>query len=314
MSSNYPRHYGSTVSSVVSTPVRYLESMLWAACCLAYFGFLCCGEFTCSPNSPRWLVVVSIRDISVDSHSNPRILLLHLRHSKTDHFGKWVTIVMGWTDSFLCPVASVLSFIARHHPSPCPLFMFKDDHPLSRDVFIGKVKMALTQAGINTSQYSGHSFRIGAATAAAKAGIGDAVIQQLGRWKSSAYTRYIRPPHGDLGGSFRLHGLPTFGTSTSVKSHRLSLDSILYCTCNLLYRITRYLVIMSYSSFAFLQCLFTKCLISVRYSIVFIVFFLLQTLVSILYMLCVWFGECSACSMHCWVMSCSTSTPLFFVA
>ena len=179
-------------------PARYLESMLWAACCLAYFGFLRCGEFTCSPNSPRWSAVVSIHDISVDSHSNPRILSLHLRHSKTDHFGKGVTIVMGQTDSFLCPVASVLSFIARRRPSPGPLFMFEDGHPLSRDVFIGAVKKALTQAGINTSQYSGHSFRIGAATAAAKAGIGDAVIQQLGRWKSSAYTRYIRPPMGTL--------------------------------------------------------------------------------------------------------------------
>ena len=37
-----------------------------------------------------------------------------------------------------------------------------------------------TQLGINTANYSGHSFRIGVASTAAKAGLSDSLIQKLG--------------------------------------------------------------------------------------------------------------------------------------
>ena len=46
----------------------------------------------------------------------------------------------------------------------------------------------LSKAGIDSSQYSGHRFCIGAATAAAN-GIEDSIIQTLLCWKSSAYLR-----------------------------------------------------------------------------------------------------------------------------
>ena len=54
------------------------------------------------------------------------------------------------------------------------------------------LRQALTAAGIDTAGYSGHSFRIGAATTAAQAGFSDSLIQALGRWKSSAFQEYIR--------------------------------------------------------------------------------------------------------------------------
>ncbi len=72
------------------------------------------------------------------------------------------------------------------------LYLFEDDRPLTKARFILKVREALSHLGIDSSRYAGHSFRIGAATAAGTQGIDDSVIQMLGRWKSSAHQRCIQ--------------------------------------------------------------------------------------------------------------------------
>ena len=79
-----------------------------------------------------------------------------------------------------------------------PLFLLKNGTPLSRQGLVEKIKMALAQAGVDSSHYSGNSFRIGAATTAAACSVSDATIQLLGKWKSDCYTRYFRPPHQEL--------------------------------------------------------------------------------------------------------------------
>jgi len=60
------------------------------------------------------------------------------------------------------------------------------------------VRQALSQAGVDTVQYNGHSLRIGAATTAAQAGLSDSLIQTLGGWKSSAFISYIRTPPAEV--------------------------------------------------------------------------------------------------------------------
>ena len=52
--------------------------------------------------------------------------------------------------------------------------------PLTQAGFVVELKSALERWGVCSEGYSGHSFRIGAATTAAEAGVHDAVIQQLG--------------------------------------------------------------------------------------------------------------------------------------
>lgn len=63
---------------------------------------------------------------------------------------------------------------------------------MSREDLVRRLRQILRQAGIDCSRFSGHSFRIGAATTAAARNISDSTIQTLGRWASDSFRRYIR--------------------------------------------------------------------------------------------------------------------------
>ena len=105
------------------------------------------------------------------------------------------------TKDVLCPVAGMLSYLACRPPDEGFIFKFKDGKPLSHDRLCCELGLALQEVGVNTSGYSGHSFRIGEATTAARAGLGDSLMQVLGRWKSTAFMEYIRTDVDTLKGT-----------------------------------------------------------------------------------------------------------------
>lgn len=151
------------------------------------------GEFTSSSNDEAGHSL-SVADIAVDSRLEPKVVTIHLKCSKTDPFGAGCDIHLGRTGQLLCPVAALLGYLAVRPPTPGALLIFEDGSPLSRPQLVSRLQAALRLAGIPTDGYTGHSFRIGAATAAAQAGLSDSMIQQLGRWKSAVFSTYIRPP------------------------------------------------------------------------------------------------------------------------
>ena len=165
--------------------------MLWAASCCGFFGFMRSGEFTVDGefDPSRHLSPV---DISVDSWSSPSWVCVHLKQSKTDPFRRGVDVYLGRTDSDLCPVGALLAYLVRRGWESGPLFRHNDGRPLSRTTLVLRIRQALTSQGVRAGSFSGHSFRIGAASTAAARGLEDSTIRTLGRWKSDAYQRYIR--------------------------------------------------------------------------------------------------------------------------
>lgn len=177
----------------------YDSEMLWAAASLCFFGFLRSGELTVPSESGYDAGAhLGVQDVSVDDLSDPQVLQIRLKASKTDPFRVGVNVFVGRTKCKLCPVAAVLSYMTKRGQSPGPLFWFSNKKPLTRSRFVTEVKEALTKAGMDSSGYSGHSFRSGAATTAAKCGQGDATIKMLGRWQSNAYQVYIKTPREQL--------------------------------------------------------------------------------------------------------------------
>ena len=107
------------------------------------------------------------------------MIKVHLSFAKCDQFGKGADIYIGPSCNVICPVAATVAFTAVRGTS-------------------AGVRRALAALLLNSGNYAGHSFRIGAATAAAAAGIQDSTFQTLGRWSSAAFLTYIRAPRQEL--------------------------------------------------------------------------------------------------------------------
>ena len=164
-------------------------------CCTAFFGFFRLGELLQSLQAhfnPE--LHLSWGDMAVDNPQNPKMLKLRLRQSKTDQFGRGVDVVLGKTGCEICPVSAVLSYVSVRGGQQGPFFLKSTKRPLLKQDFITEIRGVLTVIGFPKDQYAGHSFRIGAATSAALAGVEDSTIQIMGRWQSAAFLRYVRTP------------------------------------------------------------------------------------------------------------------------
>lgn len=175
---------------------HFTDVMLKTVYITAFFGFLRCGEFTFSDQfNPQ--VNLCVADLKLNG--NPSTL--HLKQSKTDPFRKGVDIQLFCNGSTICPQCQLKEYMAirsEMFPITCgtdPLFAIQDGSPLSRNKFLDLLRLTFQAANIPYQHYSGHSFRIGAATSASATSlIEDHMIKTLGRWSSDSYCRYIRTP------------------------------------------------------------------------------------------------------------------------
>ena len=164
---------------------------LWAACCLGFFGFLWAGEFTASqPFDPS--IHLAVSEVQANTLVNPTCFKIRIKCSKTDSFQMGCNIYVA--RSSICPVTAIGNSLALRGGTPGPLFCYADGRPLSRQ----QLSSSLLHSAGYTHSYSGHSFRIGAATTAAARGVPDHLIKTLGWWSSDAYQLCIRTPIGSL--------------------------------------------------------------------------------------------------------------------
>ena len=94
-----------------------------------------------------------------------------------------------------------------------PLFSAGQFSPLSKAQVSNTLRHLLQQAGYDSQLYSSHSFRIGAATTSAAAGLSPWIIKTLGQWNSNAYMSYIRCP------AHVLREVPTILARTNASHH-----------------------------------------------------------------------------------------------
>lgn len=172
------------------------HTMLWAACCVWFFGFLPAGEFTVnSPFDPT--MHLTVNDIQADSLSNCKNFRIHIKCSETDpfHQGCYIYTGTGTGKQDLCPMRALVQFLHLRGSARGPLFLLSDGTPLSSQWLASSITSIFSSSRSRVPGCSpGHSFHIGAAISVAYCGVPDHLIKTLGRWSSDANQLYICTP------------------------------------------------------------------------------------------------------------------------
>ena len=128
-------------------------------------------------------------------HNN--CLLVTIKYSKTIQFGeRLVTLpLLPLHGSCLCPIQNYLRLCKLVPTNPeAPAFTYSNGSGIKTVTFSSFTSVlydTLQRAGIETNNYSEHSFRRGGATWAFKAHVSGELIQIFGDWASDAYKLYI---------------------------------------------------------------------------------------------------------------------------
>ena len=162
------------------------RAMYKAVIALAFFGMLRCSEYT-APGRWVWDPDTNLaRDDVVFKKGG--VVVVTIKASKTDPFRDGARVSLVKTHCPFCPVSAMHKFCSLRGDFPGPLFLLSDGS------YFTKSDMAQLLLGCFKLDkgFSSHSFRIGGATAAAKAGVPAHIIQLLGRWRSDAFKKYVR--------------------------------------------------------------------------------------------------------------------------
>jgi site-specific recombinase XerC len=147
---------------------------------LMFHGFLRIGEVTDSPHSLQF-ENICISDTAVN------INFSSFKHHTGTPFS--LRIASG-TDP--CPVKLLNAYVSARGQLSGPLFILSNGAPISSQYFYQVFYCAVSFCKLSSNIYKPHSFRIGAATHAFVLGKSEQDIQRMGRWHSSAFSKYIR--------------------------------------------------------------------------------------------------------------------------
>jgi len=197
----------SAIVSLCTTTVdeHRQAANLAAATTLAWFGLLRVSEYTVPDaatfDATRHATRADVTFAPTTGTDTPLFFDINIKNSKNSLLrdpGFVARIYQSGTTT--CAVMAMWTLYQTYPlPPTSPLFDFRAerDHTLSvanaprRAHFVKLVSQVLRATGYDDKGISSHSFRRGGATALARAGATEAMIQHAGRWRSQCWQGYI---------------------------------------------------------------------------------------------------------------------------
>lgn len=166
---------------------------LWASFLIAFFTF----------SRKSNIVPPTMTDFDTHKHLCRRDIQVHADHlvisfnwSKTNQFHQRIVSipVSEIPGSILCPVTAfktLLHMVPASGTAPAFIYSISPVHFFHHESFSRAIKDAISQIGLDSSRFSGHSFRRGGATFAFASDVPSELIKLHGDWRSSAYLSYL---------------------------------------------------------------------------------------------------------------------------
>ena len=172
-----------------SEKTNYTKQLFTALFCIMFHALLRCSEVTKSKNTNHNLKSNQI-NLSKSKRSI-RVAFTSFKHSKPNPS----PLKIKENRQISCPVHAWKQYAAIRNTAADTFFCHPDGKPLARNYVVQMLKKHLAITNHCKHDYNTHSFRIGKATAMAKAGHSHSQIALAGRWSSNAFLKYIKPSH-----------------------------------------------------------------------------------------------------------------------
>ena len=169
-----------------SVPDNYSRAMWKAIFLFTYHACLRAGEAVFSATSQHTLRL----DQLTLTHNTATIRFETFKHNNKSSD---TVILQASADTVTCPLLALHQYLQLRGRKPGRLFIHANATQVTRAQLTQALHSALTMAGHTAHRYNTHSFRIGKATQLASENHSDSTIRTAGRWRTTAFKRYIRP-------------------------------------------------------------------------------------------------------------------------
>ncbi|KAL7277636.1 hypothetical protein ACG7TL_008563 [Trametes sanguinea] len=173
-----------------------LDAAVWACLCVGFFSLARLGELTVTTQKSFQADLHPSRaSLRLEAHRDgSEVRVIHLPRTKSAVAGEDISFAR--QDGAVDPWAALDNHLAVNQLAPSVhLFAYRKPSsnaivPLTRRAFLARVKTAAL--GIGLPNVSGHSLRIGGTLEYLLRGLSFETVKAIGRWKSEAFTLYLR--------------------------------------------------------------------------------------------------------------------------
>ena len=173
----------------IMTTSKHDQRLYAAVFTCMYHAALRIGEISSSRGNKHTLQHDQIQLVNLKGSKCMRITFSSYKH--THH--PTTPLMVHPTHKLDCPIAAYTKYVKLRKTPHGSAFQDISGLPLTRTTILSVLQSCLAHSHLDSGMYNTHSFRIGKTTDLVHQGYSYPKIALIGRWKSNAFYKYIKP-------------------------------------------------------------------------------------------------------------------------